>query len=368
MRSRILWIGALLVGAASFACSGDSEGPDPDLETGTPIEVDAVAADLAGLMCDAQASCDCESLPAPADCAEALTPAVARLVARAEVLGLRFYEECVGLAAGHLAALGCRRFDETIGDSELANLAFEAAHCKPLAGVDGIADPCSAVPGDLGPAFLGDSCAPGLVCIEGTCARLIAEVGDVCADSAVCPAGTACLDPDGSGAATCQAPAGQDERCNPHDLDPCEADLLCDREAGVCNPPPGPGEVCPQGVCAAGSRCDGSTCELLPGPGDECGTLGCAEDLTCDFDTATCTPLPIAGEPCFQGSCASNRRCGPEGVCVDDPPMTCELPFCLYRADGLCDEPEGTGLCADETDPEDCGIGLSRVSSRGAAR
>jgi hypothetical protein len=37
--------------------------------------------------------------------------------------------------------------------------------------------------------------------------------------------------------------------------------------------------------------------------------------------------------------------------------MTCLLPFCVYRSDGLCDEPEGSKLCPEGTDPEDCRAG-----------
>src|SRR5687768_3748438 len=108
MKSRIGWIAVLLVGATPFACSGDSEPePEPeDVEAGAPIEVEIVASELVTLMCDAQASCDCESLPGPAECTDALMPAMASRVARARVLGLRYHEECLGLAAAYLAALG----------------------------------------------------------------------------------------------------------------------------------------------------------------------------------------------------------------------------------------------------------------------
>jgi hypothetical protein len=364
IKSRISLIAVLLAWAAPFACSDDSGDPEPEMETGAPIEVDLVAGELTTLMCDAQASCDCGSLPGPADCAGALTPAVANRVARAQVLGLRYYEECLAPVASYLAGLGCRRIDETTEDEELANLAIDVTRCKPISGVDGIGDPCETVPGQIGPAFLGDTCAPGLRCIEGLCAGSIVEVGEACAGPALCPAGTACLDPAGSGTATCQERAGLDQECNPHDVNACDVDLVCDRDAGVCGPAPGPGEVCPQGVCATGSGCDGAICQPFPGDGDPCGIFGCADGLTCDFDTSICIPLPVGGEPCLQGSCAPGRRCGTDSICVDEPPLTCELPFCIYRFDGLCDEPEGTGLCADDTDPEDCGVALSRSEHR----
>jgi hypothetical protein len=81
----------------------------------------------------------------------------------------------------------------------------------------------------------------------------------------------------------------------------------------------------------------------------------CAEGLTCSQFTGICVTLPGEGEVCLDGfNCASALECDFDNTCVRPPPITCQLPFCIYQFDGLCDEPEGTGLCQEGTDPEDC--------------
>ena len=356
MRWPVRCAAALLFAAAAPACSDDSNLDDGSgSETGSTIEIDVVASDLAALVCEAQATCDCEPAEVAAECASAIKPALAGGIARGQVLGLRYHEDCLDLAAAHLAALGCRRSDEVPGDEGLAGVEFRAARCKPLSGADGVGDACQTVPGSFGPLYLGDSCAPELFCVDGSCARLVAEVGDVCAGAARCPPGSACVDPEASGVATCQPPSDDGEKCNPHDQSACDVDLVCSRDEAVCRPAPVPGEACPQGLCVTGSVCDGAICQMIPGEGETCSFFGCADGLACDPETVVCRPLPVAGEPCLNATCAPGGLCGLEGVCVDDPALLCKLPYCPYRFDGLCDEPEGTGLCADATDPEDCG-------------
>ena len=45
---------------------------------------------------------------------------------------------------------------------------------------------------------------------------------------------------------------------------------------------------------------------------------------------------------------------------IDDVPEACDVLFlgelcsCPYTGDGECDEPEGTGICPEGTDPGDC--------------
>jgi hypothetical protein len=145
----VRWTAVLLFAAATLGCSDDSD-PDsePGAETGNEIEIDVVAADLSALMCEAQATCECRPEPVAAHCAAAITPAVASGVARGQVQGLRYHEECVDLTAAALAGLGCRLDHETVGDEDLANLEHTAARCKLLAGDDVVGDPCQAERGD----------------------------------------------------------------------------------------------------------------------------------------------------------------------------------------------------------------------------
>jgi hypothetical protein len=97
------------------------------------------------------------------------------------------------------------------------------------------------------------------------------------------------------------------------------------------------------------------TCAPPLAEGEPCILFNdCAAGLTCHPETFLCAALPGEGEPCLAGLCLADLQCTAEQTCIAPPPVACELPFCLYRRDSLCDEPEGTGLCADGTDPEDC--------------
>ncbi|MBX7077536.1 MAG: hypothetical protein K1X88_00030 [Nannocystaceae bacterium] len=329
-----------------------------DKSSGTAIEYDAVAADLAQLVCQPYSECDCETgLAEPAKCADAVTPALAEGIAEAELLGLQYYSECLGKANAYIDALGCKKANEVDDDEAIIDLAFEAQKCKLVAGAGNLGETCIAVGGG-GFMQLGDTCKQGLTCAE-VCIPIPSRVGDLCGDFAECPPGLACLDPDADGGRTCEARGAKGDKCNPHDGGGCDVDLACDPMSLSCAKLPGAGEPCPTGVCDSSSVCDGTMCLGLPGEGQPCPDGVCAEGLSCDFDTGMCSAPPGKGEMCPTGVCAAGFVCNASQTCVDAPAVACGIPdavgFCLYRDDGVCDEPEGTGYCEEGTDPFDCG-------------
>lgn len=380
-------IAVLFLAQCLLAC-GDGDGTEEESEDGVEEEDGGVAieaalatADLAALVCEASASCECRAGPAEASsCVDAIAPAIAGGVTEGQTLGLLYHPECLTFATAYAEALGCRRVEEAAGDDELFQLQWEAQLCKPLAGDGALADPCFSM-GEVGFLRLGDTCAQGLTCVNSLCVQLLQDTGALCAHG-FCPPGHECSDPDADGIRTCEPFPGAGDSCNPH-TSACPADLLCDPVLRVCADPPGPGQACPQGRCTADSICVNAVCEPFAGDGAPCGAVGCASGLRCDFNTNTCAPRLGASEPCFfsddcaegltcdqlaavcvalpgegqecsVGLCASGLQCNFDNTCEAPPAVTCQLPFCLYRFDDLCDEPEGTGYCQEGTDPEDC--------------
>jgi hypothetical protein len=390
MYLRTISIGVLLLASCVVACKdGEEDGEEPeqpDAGQGAQIDPEVVVPDLAALLCDSSAGCDCRTGPAEAAaCVDAITPAVAGAVSTGQSLGLRYHDECLGPMTAYAEALGCRSSNEIQGDEELSQLQWEAQRCKMLVGEASLGEPCVGVGGDnFGSSVrLGDSCAQGLSC-QGVCLDLVEAPGEPCAFG-LCPPGNDCIDPDADGVLTCESPPAAGQRCNPHGFVVCDGGLVCDPMELVCIELPGPGEACVNGQCRSGSLCVSEVCEALAGEGEPCVSFGCADGLrcdlatttcvrkaaegeecffaedcaaglTCDQETLVCTPLPGEGEDCLFGLCATELECALDNTCTSPPAIACELPFCIYRVDGLCDEPEGTGLCVEGTDPEDCMI------------
>ncbi len=402
MRSRTTSIGLLCLAHCLLACSGGDRGNGGDGAAdqdaggaGVGFDPGLVTADLAALLCEASSPCECTMDAGDAStCVEAVTPVVARRVTEGQALGLRYHEDCLTFATAYSVALSCRRFGEAHGDDVLAQIEWEARRCKPLAGDGDRGDPCSTM-GSFSFLALGDTCAQGLTCADSRCVELLEASGDSCArDDAgvglsICPPGNRCSDPDADGVVTCERPPTAGEPCDPLGS-ACEGELECDPKQLLCTPLPGSGQACLQGECASGAVCVKEMCQPLPGDSEPCWQNACAAGLRCDFNTNTCAPLVEEGEPCiypedcaegltcsefvadgvcvvlpgegegcFNGSyCASGLECAFDNTCVRPPPMTCLLPFCIHRSDGLCDEPEGTSLCPEGTDPEDCRMDL----------
>jgi hypothetical protein len=124
----------------------------------------------------------------------------------------------------------------------------------------------------------------------------------------------------------------------------CIADRARLREPGAaCNAEaecPG-GYSCWRGLCekycTSAADCDGGGhCVALRNPDDVSGVSVC--DVACDFDA--------------DSGCALGTRCAR----TPDGQSYCLVPRapCPFTNDGVCDEPQGTRVCAEASDGADC--------------
>lgn len=329
-------------------------------EPGAEIDREKLAKDVAGVVCDAFAACACDSVAIgnAGECATAIQPALEQAIVTGEEIGLRYYAECLDRTEALLSALGC-------GDGSLdeagAQAAFDAGICKLLAGDAGLGDACTSV-GSLGFSGVGDTCKHDLVCAAGICVKWPDRQGSICEGIGVCPPGLSCTDPDADGVHSCEPRAASGGACNPHDGPAgCEDDLFCSDVSQTCQALPGASQPCLLGQCASGHVCLENVCVVPPGNGEACPDYVCGEGLVCTPDMSgnpICATLPGEGQMCLNGSgCAAGLVCE-FGFCGEPPAAVCSVPgsigLCIYQGDGLCDEPEGTGLCQEGTDPQDC--------------
>jgi hypothetical protein len=330
-------------------------------EGGVEIKRESVAQDIGDVVCEAYSSCECplDAINSAEECATAIQPSLERAIVEGELYGLRYFSECLSKTEALMNALGCgSQFDES--DENLQKLLFDASVCKLLAGDAGRGDPCLSV-GGVSLTNLGDTCKHDLVCGGGVCVEWPDSKGDICHDIGVCPPGLGCIDPDADGVLTCETPADAGGDCNPHDFAAgCGPDLFCNPTSKSCAALPSAGSPCLAGTCASGNFCLLEICSVLPTAGQQCPQGVCADGLECDFTNNTCVALPGAGLPCSNGfGCAAGLVCGIAGTCEQPPAFVCSVPhdlgLCVYQSDGICDEPEGTGLCQEGTDPDDCG-------------
>jgi hypothetical protein len=173
----------------------------------------------------------------------------------------------------------------------------------------------------LGEACDSGPCAPGLFCGDGLVCAAPAGPGESCA-SAPCGDGLTCRWDD----ATCAAPAQAGESCLGVE---CTHGLFCDAALGVCAPPGSAGDPCHDRPCSDGLTCDYDkmVCVGLPALGEHCFDA-CADGLLCNYgvEPAVCAAWPVGGEPCVFDACAANFVCDlATQLCVDEPPMLCNL-------------------------------------------
>jgi hypothetical protein len=121
-------------------------------------------------------------------------------------------------------------------------------------------------------------------------------------------------------------------------------------------------EVC-QALGSESLGCRDDDCECLgqSSPGTLC-EQAVAVVCTCsvEIDGVACSPDDTAQlvQQCEDGSGSLVFECYADFI--DDVPEACELLFfggaceCPWANDGECDEPEGTGVCPEGTDPGDC--------------
>lgn len=225
----------------------------------------------------------------------------------------------------------------------------------------------------------GKGCAPSSVCAltgdNPECAVPLTECpasymdDGVCDESEgtrLCPDGSDPIDcpPNPSGCVIPSPPAGDCElvsQCG------CAADEACiidnDSYLPHCAPESGTlarGAQCGggRGACTAGLICLDRACQPF-----------CHSDADCDDAGpmgGRCVNVPDGNSSPLTGVRACLIRCDPTGadtctggmVCQDAVfRAVCRYPSdpCPWESDGECDEPEGTRLCVDGTDPADCG-------------
>ena len=377
---------ALLLSALVFPASGCKE------EAGETINRESHSKAVVQVVCEAYTSCDCDDevtvLDNDLECPVALQPVVEAAMANAADLDLRYHGECLSKYRSYLDIVACNTPFEVdgmweAGDAKLRSLSESLDQCKLVAGDVDRGGTCASV--TVAGSLLGDTCEHGLVCAEGLCRPWPKSAGDWCGGVFDCPGDLACLDPDADGVLTCEARATAGQLCNPHDAAGCLDDMFCDTDERTCERLPKAGKPCLTNAvggatCDKGSVCGGEMCEALRGIGDDCTTGVCNPSLAyCGISSGECIALPSKGDDCSdsQGLCAPGLSCvGESGdvECREAAPMVCSLPelvgVCIYADDGICDEPEGTDLCAEGTDPVDClGNGsrprrLSRIGLR----
>ncbi len=255
----------------------------------------------------------------------------------------------------------------------------------------------------------GYECAPGLLCLDGTCAPpggggALCDADEGCVPPLRCLAGQCAALAEATEACTatsdCAVGLGcSGDVCTSTDPVPCDGDDSCGNQESCiaiprCALTSGEGGACVQDAhCDGGLYCDAGSCTALPADTEPCalGTL-CAPGLGCTSDFGDCAPLPGDGEPCAFGpmgpsACAEGlgcnvSTCGPlpeldEPCTVDNrcaAPLGCDFTaqgsFCVEKkpiggdcqndqvcADGLhCDFNQGT-CAADFALATPCSIG-----------
>jgi hypothetical protein len=340
------------------------------------------------VVCGAYNACDCDDevtvLDNDLECPMALQPVVEAAMANAADLDLRFYGECLERYHSYLDIVACNTPFEVdgmweAGDPRLRQLTDDLAQCKLVAGTIGRGGNCSSL--SMSGGLLGDTCEHGLVCAEGLCRPWPKTVGDWCGGVFDCPGDLSCLDPDADGVLTCESRAVKGQLCNPHDPDGCVDELYCDGDDRTCASLPSAGKPCltnsaAPAPCDRGSVCGGEMCEAMLKIGDDCSAGVCNPSTSyCGLSVGECLALPGKGDDCGEsgGLCEPGLSCigtGTDAECREAAPMVCALPetvgVCIYADDGICDEPEGTDLCAEGTDPVDCdGHGSNSDSDSG---
>jgi hypothetical protein len=151
-------------------------------------------------------------------------------------------------------------------------------------------------------------------CCEAQCRTRNRELGDECEYSEDCVEGTFC----DQGA--CAPMFREGEPCSEFGARTCEEPLWC--IAGVCTTPPRAGDACDRSALIRcdeiGAVCDEatSTCVRFASVGEPCAGdgQGCIDSATCR--EGICAPLPGLFEPCDEGRCLGDLRCGADERCA----------------------------------------------------
>jgi hypothetical protein len=172
---------------------------------------------------------------------------------------------------------------------------------------------------------VGKHCAPTDNCdaVSNTCVTL-GQLGASCTSSSSCATGLACRS--SGNAATCQAPANENDPCG--SFDECNGGLYCDVTGMVCKRQTPAGTACSYTTsCADGTKCVGAstqmgTCQAFLDIGQMCtGTptdSACAQDARCDATSHTCTASGSGqeGSDCTMSACGINLYCNAQKKCA----------------------------------------------------
>lgn len=333
-------------GAPSDDAASETEGTgDTEGETETEGEDDRLAM-LAEVQCERMAACECGTEESDDEvCGGWLAARWEARIEQGEERELTFDAGCLDQIEGQVEAADCRW--PGFGETPICASFCAVYHGDlPLGSACWADDP------------LVSDCAQGLACVEGQCrepceallglsagSSCRAEMGDeyeTCKDGLWCswetlsceglaPIGAAC----GNGPAqcvpeafcdwqtnTCVGAAQEGDAC---DQAQCALDLFCDWNNGtsVCRAYGQAGDSCDGVPCGEGLLCSQSlVCAPPPGAGEVCANGGCAAGNVCDWEIQTCVALPdTVGATCLFADCSGGLWCDqsmdPEGECRD---------------------------------------------------
>lgn len=138
-----------------------------------------------------------------------------------------------------------------------------------------------------------------------------------------------------------------------------------------CEEPSASTTVTCDSVCDKVALCTAGLCAEQTGVAEVCdGSIAAGLKIAClsTCDEASLQDQPEDGTCLLENTCASvflDQTCGPENsvACGSLPPPTTTTTSqgetgqptpCPFESNGECDEPEGTGLCVEGSDPADC--------------
>ncbi|MFO0631930.1 MAG: hypothetical protein U0168_03680 [Nannocystaceae bacterium] len=105
----------------------------------------------------------------------------------------------------------------------------------------------------------------------------------------------------------------------------------------------------PDEVSASSDEDVATVCDLARTP--ESVWVDCPDEVA----AFTACGEQVGCDAWYGGECWDSQRA--MMICFGEPDPGAEPPGCAYTNDGECDEPEGTGVCADGSDEADCAGG-----------
>ncbi|MBK9755654.1 MAG: hypothetical protein IPO88_19500 [Nannocystis sp.] len=233
-------------------------------------------------------------------------------------------------------------------ECKLEEVSCEATSCELFHGTAGFAEDCKTVFGATKAAD-ASNCGPTLVCEWHVCITPCSDQHGC--DAEICYPGQHCffddnddgycLDDAGPGQhcdeeiygpkcwsglvcapgedvfdAKCVQPGASCQGCSPA----CESGHHCDAATKLCWPLRPGGAPCTEHEACQSLSCQDGQCDPLPGAGAACPQGVCAEGFTCGA-ASKCYPIAQHGEPCpGLNECATGLTCTFAGVC--------ETPIC----------------------------------------